>query len=86
MVLAFDETYRLPYIVSVEQASAFGRAFPPHYHPNVYILVIDDHDPVTIEDFLAALNSKQSANAVVSIKIWIVKRNSNICTDIEEQL
>jgi hypothetical protein len=75
MELAFDETYHLPYIVSVEQDSDFGRAFPP-------ILVIDDHG---IDGVLADLTSKKSANAVVSIEMWIVKRNSNICTDIEEQ-
>jgi hypothetical protein len=46
MDLAVDETYNLPYIVSVEQDSTFGQAFPPHFHRNLYILAIDDHEPV----------------------------------------
>jgi hypothetical protein len=85
MELAFDETNHLPNIVTVEQDSDFGQAFPSHFRQNVHILDIDDHDPVTIEDVPAALNSKQNANAVVSIGMWIIKRNSYIRTDIEEQ-
>jgi hypothetical protein len=50
--LAFDETYHLPYVVQVNQDTAFGRAFPPHFRCNVYILSIGDQDPVTLNETL----------------------------------
>jgi hypothetical protein len=85
MELDFDETYHLPYLVSIGQDTIFGRAFPAQFFWNVYILAVEDQYPVTVEDVLAVINSKQSANAVVSIEMWIVKRNTNVRTDLEEQ-
>jgi hypothetical protein len=83
--LAFDETYHLPYVVQVDQDTAFGRAFPPHFRRNVYILAIGDQDPVTLDETLTAFNSNQSANTVALVDVWLVKRNSNVRTDLEEQ-
>jgi hypothetical protein len=44
-----------------------------------------DQNSVTVEEVLAVINSKQSAKAVVSIEIWIVKRITNARTDLEAQ-
>jgi hypothetical protein len=85
MELAFDETYHLPYLVSIGQDTSLSHAFPAHFHQNVYILAVADQDHVTVEDVLITINSNQSANAVISIEIWIVKRNNNVHTDLEEQ-
>jgi hypothetical protein len=83
--LAFDETHHLPYVVQVDEDTAFGRTFPPHFRRNVYILAIGDQYPVMLDDTLADFNSKQSANTITPIDLWLVKRNINVRTDLEEQ-
>jgi hypothetical protein len=83
--LAFDDTYDLPYIVNTDQDTAFGRTSPPKFHRNVYLLAIAKHDTVIVAEALNIFASKQSANAFVTIEVWIVKRNSKPLTDIKEQ-
>jgi hypothetical protein len=83
--LFYDETYHMTYVSHVNQGNDFGRAFPPNLRRNVYVLAIEAYDPITVEDVLTAFKSCQSANAVISIQVWLVKRNSATRTDIEEQ-
>jgi hypothetical protein len=70
---------------SLGQATAFGCAFPPKFCRNVYVLAIADHYPATIEEALNDVASKQSVRFTVTVEVWIVKRNINTQTDIEEQ-
>jgi hypothetical protein len=84
--LDFDETYHLPYITHVDQTTDFGKAFPPHFRRSVYVLAINVHDPITIEDILEAFKQCHTVNSVIEVQVWLVKLNAYACTDIEEQI
>jgi hypothetical protein len=51
----------------------------------MYILVVADHDPITIEGVLTDVSSHQAAKISVSVSVWLVKHTSSQCTAIEEQ-
>jgi hypothetical protein len=83
--LLYYETNHLTYANHVDQDTAFGRAFPLHFRRNIYVLAIEAFYPVMVDHVITAFNSCQSANAIVSIQVWIVNHNSASRTDIEEQ-
>jgi hypothetical protein len=49
----------------------------------VYVLAVAEHDLITVEEVLTASQYKQSANDVISIEVWLAKRNIDIRTDLE---
>jgi hypothetical protein len=69
----------------VDQTTDFGQAFPPHFRQSVYVLAINGHDLITIDDVLEAFKHDQTVNAVVDVQVWIVKRNDSSRIDIQEQ-
>jgi hypothetical protein len=83
--LAFDETYHLPYVMHLYSTTPFGQSFPSGYCKGGYILVVVDHDQITIEEVLTDFSSHQAAHISVSVSVWLVKSNSSQRTDIKEQ-
>jgi hypothetical protein len=85
ITLAFDDDYCLCYLASCDADSLFLQALPPYYGRNIYILTVNDSDPVTVDDTLAALKSCQVLHAMPRIELGIVKRNSHQRTALKEQ-
>jgi hypothetical protein len=83
ITLAFDDDYCLCYLTSCDADSLFLQALQPYYWRNIYILTVNDSDPVTVDDTLAALKSCQVLHAMSRIEIGIVKRNSHHRTALE---
>jgi hypothetical protein len=77
ITLAFDDDYCLYYIVSCDAYILFLQALPPYYWMNVYILTINESDPVTVSDTLATFKYCQVIHAMSPIELGIVKRNSH---------
>jgi hypothetical protein len=68
ITLAFDDDYCLCYLASCDAVSLFLQALPPYYRRNIYILTVNDSDPVTVDDTLAALKSCQVLHAMSRIE------------------
>jgi hypothetical protein len=85
ITLAFDDDYCLCYLASCDAESLFLQALPTYYRRNIYILTVNDSDPVTVDDTVAALKSCQVLHAMSRIEIGIVKCNSHHRTALEEQ-
>jgi hypothetical protein len=83
ITLAYD--YCLCYLASCDADSLFLKALPPYYRRNIYMITVNDSDPVTVDDTLAALKSCQVLHAMSRIELGIVKRKSHHRTALEEQ-
>jgi hypothetical protein len=85
ITLAFDDDYCLYYLASCDADSLFLQALPPYYRRYIYILTVNDSDPVTVDNTLAALKYCQVLHAMSRIELGVVKRNSHHRTALEEQ-
>jgi hypothetical protein len=85
ITLAFDDDYCLCYLASCDAYSLFLQALPPYYLRNIYILTVNNSDPVTVDGTLASLKSCQVLHAMSPIELGIIKRNSHHRTALEEQ-
>jgi hypothetical protein len=85
ITLASDDDYCLCYLAHCDADSLFLQALPPYYRRNIYILTVNNSDPVTVDDILDALKSCQVLHAMSRIDLGIVKRNSHHRTALEEQ-
>ena len=74
----------MPYIRTIRADSNVYNQFPAHHRHNVWIVTIDDQQPINVSKVISIIDEIRQRNPPTKLMISISKRHPSILTKLQE--